>query len=306
MSSANKTVYIVFGPTASGKTSLSISLAEALHTEIISADSRQCYRELSIGVARPAIDELKRVPHHFIASHSIHEKVDVAVFEKYALFHANQIFQNHDQVVLCGGTGLYVKAFCEGIDEMPQVDGAIREQVEKKWQEEGLEGLRNWLEDLDPLFLTQTTEPENPVRLMRALEVKLSSGRSLISFQQRTPVARPFQVKKILIDWPRAILYNRINQRVDQMIEQGLVDEARALYPFRQLNALQTVGYQELFNYFDGMYSLDEAVEKIRQHTRNYAKRQLTWFRKQGVDITIPGEIVQSGIIPWTTYGIKI
>lgn len=294
MSASNKIVFIIMGPTASGKTTLAISLAKRLHTDIISADSRQCFNELTIGVARPSKEELSSVTHHFIASHSIHEQVDVAVFENEALNNVSSIFERKDHAVVCGGTGLYINAFCTGIDEMPIISKQIREEVKTRWENEGIQGLKGWLMQIDPLFMAQSNEQNNRVRLMRALEVMLSSGQSILEFQKGSIARRPFQIKKIFIDWPREILYKRINQRVEGMMEQGLLDEARSMYPYRHLKALQTVGYQELFDYLDGKMSLELAVDKIKQHTRNYAKRQITWFKKQGWDITISGDDLEN------------
>lgn len=299
MSGPNKTAFIVMGPTASGKTALSIEIAKMLHTEIISADSRQCYKELSIGVARPSAQELSAAPHHFIASHSIHDQVDVAVFEKYALQKTNSIFAHNDHLVVCGGTGLYIHAFCKGIDDIPKIDELVRESVHEKWEREGIDGLQNWLKEIDPEFWNQTQEKYNRVRLMRALEVKLTTGRSILAFQKGSILNRPFQIKKIYIDWPRELLYQRINHRVDLMMEQGLLDEVKAVFKDRDLKALQTVGYQELFDHLQGKISLEKAVELIKQHTRNYAKRQITWFKKEGWDISISGSDLQSGHIPW-------
>jgi len=294
------TAYLIVGPTASGKTAFSIQLAEQLHTEILSADSRQCYRELLIGVARPTPEELSRAPHHFIASHSIHEPVDVAVFERYALQTAQTIFTNHASMVVCGGTGLYLKAFTDGIDDLPSIPEEVRATVNQRWIEEGLAGLQRWLADLDPEFLRQTQEASNPVRLTRALEVVLTSGRSIRSFQSGQKAGLPFRVKKIFIEWPRALLYDRINQRVDAMMMGGLLEEVQSIFDYRHLKALQTVGYQELFDHLEGKCILEEAVALIKQHTRNYAKRQLTWFRKYGWDLAIPGEAILSGDVSWS------
>lgn len=286
------------GPTASGKTALSTALAKLFSTEILSADSRQCYQELSIGVARPTSSELASVPHHFIASHSIHDQVNVAVYERYALAVAEKIFASHDDLVVCGGTGLYIHAFCNGIDDMPEIPDTVKALVLQKWETEGIQGIQQWIQQIDPLFWKKTLEQQNRVRLMRALEMKLATGKSLMDFQKEQEVVRPFQIKKIFIDWPREVLYERINQRVDQMIEQGLLDEVKHVFPFRSLKALQTVGYQELFDHLEGKCSLEFAVDKIKQHTRNYAKRQITWFKKEGWDITISGESLQKGNIP--------
>jgi tRNA dimethylallyltransferase len=206
--------------------------------------------------------------------------VDTVIFEKEALAAANEIFRDHDVAIVTGGTGLYVKVFCEGIDDMPVVDPAVKMRVEEVWKEGGNIALQQWLTEVDPLFMSSTKEKENRVRLMRALEVKLSSGRSILEYREGQKKKRDFTIRKIGVEWPREILYERINKRVDLMMESGLLEEARSLYPHRHLNALQTVGYQELFDHFDAKLSLDEAVDKIKQHTRNYAKRQLTWFRK--------------------------
>lgn len=295
MSALPKTAYIVMGPTASGKTAFAIALAQHFNTEIISADSRQCYAELSIGVARPSLQELSTLPHHFIASHSIHEKVDVAVFEQYAISKAEDLFQTHDQIVLCGGTGLYINAFCNGIDDIPEIEADIRQQVEARWKEAGIQGLQEWVASVDPIFWEQTQEPDNRVRLMRALEVKLATGNSILTFQKGHKATRAFEIKKIYIDWPRETLYQRINQRVDLMIAQGLLDEVKQVFPYRHLKALQTVGYQELVDHLEGKTSFDQAVALIKQHTRNYAKRQVTWFKKQGWDILIKGEALIQG-----------
>jgi tRNA dimethylallyltransferase len=271
---------IFVGPTASGKTSLSLAAARRYQTSIISADSRQCYREMNIGVAKPSVEELSQCPHYFINNHSIHEKVDAVVFEQEALAAAKQIFSENDIAIVAGGTGLYVKVFCEGIDDIPATDPLIKQQVQVAFNEGGFQRIQQWLNEVDPAFLSATKESGNRARFMRALEVKLSSGKSILEFRQGIKKTRPFSIVKIGINWPREILYQRINARVEEMMTAGLLKEAESLYPFRHLKALQTVGYQELFDYFDNKYSLDEAVEKIKQHTRNYAKRQMTWYTK--------------------------
>jgi tRNA dimethylallyltransferase len=271
---------VIVGPTASGKTSLSLSAARHFNTSIISADSRQCYQEMTIGTAKPSPEELASCPHYFIDSHSIHEMVDTVVFEQEALLAAERTFRNHDIVIVSGGTGMYVKVFCEGIDDIPPVDPSVRETVDKAWKEGGIDYLQKWLNEVDPLFLSGMKEKGNRARMTRALEVKLSSGRSILDFREGNKKQRPFFIRKIGISWSRDDLYRRINQRVDVMMKAGLLSEAESLYPHRHLKALQTVGYKELFDYFDNKISLDEAVDKIKQHTRNFAKRQLTWFRK--------------------------
>lgn len=275
-----KTVLLITGPTAVGKTSLAIQLAKQFHTEIISADSRQCYKEITIGVAKPSIEELQEVKHHFINSHSIHENLNAASFEEYALKAAAEIFQQHDIAVMVGGTGLYIKAFCEGMDEIPAVDETIRKQLQKNYQQQRIEWLQQQLQTHDPLFAKEG-EMQNPQRMLRALEVVLSTGQSILQFRKGEKRKRNFNIIKIGLDLPREELYQRINQRVDMMLENGLPEEAKSVYPLRHLNALQTVGYRELFDFFDGNNStLEQAIDKIKQNSRHYAKRQLTWFKR--------------------------
>ncbi len=274
------TIFIICGPTAIGKTAFAIELAQALGTEIISADSRQCFQELGIAVAKPSAQELAKVPHHFINSHSIHDNVNAGVFEQYALQKAETLFQKHKSVVMVGGTGLYIKAFSEGMDEMPTIAPAIRDQVVKDYEQNGLSWLQQQLQLLDPNFWMQS-EQQNPQRLMRALEFKLSTGDSILNYRKAEKKQRPFKIIKIGLELPRETLNQRINQRVDKMVEEGLIPEAKALVPFQNNNALQTVGYQELFAHFKGEVSEAMAVEQIKQHTRQYAKRQMTWFKKE-------------------------
>jgi len=278
------TVIVICGPTAVGKTPVATNLAQKLGTEIISADSRQCYRELNIGVAKPTEIELRTVPHYFINSHSIFEDVNAGVFEAYALQAAETIFQRNRLAVMVGGTGLYIKAFCEGLDEMPFVDPVIRQQVVESFKQNGLSYLQEQVAMKDPTFWMEA-ERENPQRLMRALEVVLSSGKSITSFRKGKKQERPFEIIKIGLELPRSALYDRINERVDKMVEQGLIEEAKVLLPYRNENALQTVGYRELFEYFDERISLQKAIDDIKINTRHYAKRQLTWFKKDK-DIT--------------------
>lgn len=284
------TVIIVIGATAVGKTALAIELASWLHTEILSADSRQCFRELNIGVARPSASELAAVKHHFIATHSIYEEVNAAVYEEYALRTAGEIFQLHPNLVMVGGTGLYIKAFCEGMDEIPAILPGIREAVIADFEAKGLPWLQEEVRMRDPLFYA-SGEVQNPQRLMRALEVMMSTGRSIRSFQSGYKKQRPFNIIKIGLDLPRTELYDRINRRVDLMMESGLLQEVTELYnklvagskesgEVLRPNALQTVGYSELFDHLEGKCSLEQAVEKIKTNTRHYAKRQLTWFKK--------------------------
>lgn len=274
-----KTVIIITGPTGSGKTALAIELARHFRTEIISADSRQCYAEMNIGVAKPSPDQLRSVKHHFIDSHSIHDRVNAGTFEQYALHAAEAIFKDRSVVIMAGGTGLYIKAFCEGLDEMPVIDLLLRRQIVDQYNSFGLEWLQREVKEKDPVYYA-SGEILNPQRLLRALEIKLSTGLSIRDLQRRRPVQRPFKTLKMVIDLPREQLRININKRVDQMMEQGLLEEASSLLPFRELNALQTVGYTELFEYLDGTTTLDEAIERIKSNTRKYARRQLTWFRK--------------------------
>ena len=274
-----KTVYIIVGPTAVGKTTFAIQLATYLQTEIISADARQCYKELNIGVARPTSNELHIVPHHFIASHSIHEEVNAAVFEQYALEKSKLIFENHHAIVMVGGTGLYIKSFCEGLDAIPAIDASVRNRITALYSTNGLAWLQEQVALNDPLFWEQC-EQQNPQRLMRALEVKLGAGDSILTYQQKQKQTRPFEIVKIGLQLPREQLYDRINQRVLNMFEEGLEKEVAELQPSMGLNALQTVGYKEWIPYFEGKISKEKVVENIQQNTRHYAKRQMTWFTK--------------------------
>ena len=276
---SNHTVYIIVGPTAVGKTSFAISLAQHLKTEIISADARQCYAELSIGVARPSLEELSKVPHHFIASHSVNETVNAQVFENYALAKADELFKTHHSVVMVGGTGLYIKAFCEGLDLIPAIDPAIREDIIKQYEKLGLRWLQKEVSVKDPMYWAKG-EQQNPQRLMRALEVMLGTGASIVSFQIKNKITRPFNIVKVGLELPREQLYERINQRVISMVENGLETEVRNLLPQNHLNALQTVGYSEWMPYFEGNLSKEKVIENIQQNTRHYAKRQMTWFKK--------------------------
>lgn len=275
----NKTVILIAGPTAVGKTAIAIQLAKHYNTQIISADSRQCFKEISIGVAKPSEQELQEVKHYFINSHSIHETVTAAVYEKYALDAAAEIFKTHDVAVMVGGTGLYIRAFCEGMDEIPAVDDSLRNELQQQYNTLGIEWLQQQLQQHDPLFAAQG-EMQNPQRMLRALEVVRSTGSSILSFRKGEKQQRPFQIIKTGLDLPREELYNRINLRVNMMMNDGLLEEAKTVSPLRHLNALQTVGYRELFDYFDGNSTLEKAVEKIKQNSRHYAKRQLTWFKR--------------------------
>ena len=274
-----KTCIIIAGPTASGKTALAVDIARHFSTEIISADSRQCFRELNIGVAKPSDEELNLAHHYFINSHTVTDEISAADFEKYALHTVEKIFDKNDVAVMVGGTGLYIKAFCEGLDEIPAANPEVRKMIIDNYEEKGIQWLEDMIEKNDQLYF-QKGEMQNPQRMMRALEVALASGKSILSFQTKQKIKREFNIIKIGLQWPREILYQRINQRVDDMIRQGLLDEVRSLISFKSLNALQTVGYRELFDFFEGKFELNEAVEKIKQNTRHYAKRQMAWFKK--------------------------
>lgn len=277
-----RTVIVIAGPTAIGKTALSIQLAQHFNTAIVSADSRQCYREMNIGTAKPDAAELAAVPHYFINSHSIHEPINAAAYEQLALDYLEEIFRSADVAIVCGGTGLYIKALCEGIDEMPDVDKEIEAAIKRNFETKGLSWLQEELKAKDPVFFEQA-EQQNPVRLLRALSFLETNKLSITAFKKQTAKERPFRVIKIALDIPREQLYARINHRVDVMMQQGLLEEVNTLYPFRQLKNLQTVGYAEFYEAGDFPLSqaqIAEAVDKVKQHTRNYAKRQLTWFRK--------------------------
>lgn len=274
------TVIIIVGPTAAGKTAFAIEVANQFNTSIISADSRQCYNELNIGVAKPTATELAAAKHYFIGTHSINEEVNAGVFEKYALDAAAQIFKTNAVAVMVGGTGLYIKSFCEGIDAMPGIDPALRNSIIEDYEKNGLASLQAQVANSDPEYFAQTHEKNNPQRLMRALEVVLTTGVSITHFQSAQKLTRPFNILKIGLSIPREILNERINSRVDAMMEEGFLQEVASLLSSTHVNALQTVGYQEIFAHLRGEITLEDAVEKIKQHTRQYAKRQMTWFKK--------------------------
>jgi tRNA dimethylallyltransferase len=262
-----------------GKTAVAIEVARHFNTAIISADSRQCFKEMTIGVAKPSPEELQQVHHYFINSHSIHDDVNAAVFEQYALQAASEIFQQHDVAVVTGGTGLYIKAFCEGLDDMPPVSPELRQSITEEYEQKGLRWLQQQVQQHDPLYYS-TGEIQNPQRLIRALEVIQATGRSIRSFQQGKKATRDFRIIKWALELPKPELHARINARVDMMIQHGLLKEVESLLPFKHLNALQTVGYSELFEYFEGKMPLEQAVDRIKINTRHYAKRQMTWFKK--------------------------
>lgn len=276
----NKALITLSGPTASGKTTLSIRIAKALGAEIFSCDSRQFYKEMSIGTAVPSEMELKEVPHHFIQHKSVQSPYSVGQFEADAMDALTQYFEKQDFAVLVGGSGLYMHAVVEGIDKFPEVPEEIRIALGERLETNGLEDLQNELQTLDPDHY-QKMDIQNPSRVLRALGVSLAAGQPYSSFLGQQKAKRPFTVLPLTVDMPRTILYDRINDRVDEMINAGLLQEVESLYPNRDLNALQTVGYQEIFDFFDQKIDIDEAITKIKQHTRHYAKRQMTWIRRK-------------------------
>ncbi|MDY0103614.1 MAG: tRNA (adenosine(37)-N6)-dimethylallyltransferase MiaA [Lentimicrobium sp.] len=270
---------VLTGPTAVGKTSVAIEVARHLQCDIVSADSRQFYRELSIGTAAPTDDQLRAVKHHFVGQLSLEDPYDVSKYEAEVLDLLSVLFKKNPCVVLTGGSGLYLQAVYAGMDSLPDSDPRIRQQLREQFENEGIASIRQLLRKLDPDYYS-TVDLANPNRILRALEVCMGTGAPFSSFRKSNPVPRNFNTIKIGLDLPRAELHNRINARVDQMIADGLVDEARHFYSLRHLNALNTVGYKELFDFFDGSISLEVAIEKIKTNTRRYARRQLTWFRK--------------------------
>ncbi len=269
-----KTLLVINGPTAIGKTALSIHLAQLFQTEIISTDSRQFYKELNIGTAKPGLEELKKVKHHFINNKSIHELYSAGDFERDAHACLDILFKTHDIIIAIGGSGLYIKALCDGLDEVPNADLELRASLIKLFEREGIEPLQKQLQQLNPGKWLKI-DPQNPQRLMRAIELA-HLGENLTAIKRK----KNFSIVKIGLQTERSVLYERINHRVDQMFSDGLLEEAKDLFPFKALNALQTLGYNELFEYFEGKISLEKAINLIKQHTRNFAKRQVTWFRK--------------------------
>lgn len=269
---------VVAGPTAVGKTEVSVDLAIRLGTEVISADSRQIFREMSIGTAKPGHIELRGIRYHLIGSHSIAEDYNAATYAMEARSLIDKLFATYDDLVLCGGSGLYIKAVCEGLDDIPNIPSEIRQSLNESYAAYGIGWLQEKIQQVDPDYYAGI-DRHNPQRIIRALEVKMGTGRSLGSFHGKSKVARRFSVVKIGLEIEREALYRRIDERVDGMIEAGLVHEAERLYPDRDNYALQTVGYKEIFNYLEGKLRLEEAIHQIKQHSRQYAKRQLTWFK---------------------------
>jgi tRNA dimethylallyltransferase len=280
MNSKLPLVFVVAGPTASGKTSCAIKLAEKFQCPILSADSRQVYKEMNIGVARPDEKELQRATHYFIADRSITEPFNAGIFEKEALKLLQELFIKHQVVIVCGGTGLFIKALTQGLDNLPDSSQTLRDDLNEGFKKGGLDFLKAKLMETDPDF-APLAETQNPERLMRAIEIAVLSGKSNLELRKGAQTHRFFRTAGIVLDLPRETLYERINQRVDQMIEQGLEEEVKGLLPYKDLPQMRTVGYKEWFDYFDGKEDKEQVIEKIKQHTRNFAKRQLTWFRHQ-------------------------
>lgn len=275
----DKTLIIIAGPTAVGKTSFAINLAQKLNCEIISADSRQFYKEMKIGVASPSENELKMAKHHFIGNISIHEYYNVSIYEQEAVAKATELFQKYDYVIAVGGSGLYIQALMHGIDDMPDVNVELRNEIKNNYEKFGIEYLQNEVEKQDPEYF-EKADIHNPKRLMRALEVIRQTGKKYSEIRTESNKTRPFTIVPFVLNMERQSLYNRINRRVDLMLEEGLIEEAKSLYPYKNLNALNTVGYKEIFKYFDGEWSKELAIEKIKTNTRRFSKRQVTWFKR--------------------------
>ena len=275
----DKYLVVIAGPTASGKTATAIQVAKALGTEIISADSRQFYKELPIGTAAPTKEEQAEVQHHMIHNLNVEDKYDVADYENDVLALLKKLFINHDSVVLTGGSGLFIDAVCKGLDSIPDISDETRNKVNKLYEEGGLFALQNEVQRLDPEYYNMV-DKYNPRRLQRAVEVCYQTGLPYSSFRNNTAKVRDFKIIKVALLWERNELISRINLRVEKMVSEGLLDEAKAMYPKRHLNSLNTVGYKEIFEHFDGKANLNEAIEHIKINTRQYAKRQMTWLRK--------------------------
>ncbi len=284
-----RTLLVLTGPTAVGKTEFTISLAERMRTVIISADSRQMFREMSIGTARPSAEELNRVTHYFVGTLSIHDYYNVSLFEQQVLKLLETLFLQHDVVIMTGGSPQYIDAVCKGIDLLPDPDPATRQFVNNLYNQGGLEGLRAQLELLDPRYAAQV-DLHDAKRMMRAIEVSLQMKKPYSACLGQPHAPRDFHIVRYYLNRSRAVLFDRINRRVDHMMEVGLLEEVRSLYPFRNLNALNTVGYKELFAYLDGSCSLEQAVTDIKTDTRRYAKRQLTWFKREYEEVMLTGQ----------------
>lgn len=279
MDPCSKTLLLILGPTGVGKTELALRVAEHFSSPIVSCDSRQIFREIPIGTAAPTSEELARVKHYFIASRSVEEDYNAGQYERDALALLETLFATHDVVVATGGSMLYADALCHGLDDLPTVPEKIRAEVQSEYKAKGLQWLQNEVQRLDPLYWEEVDQL-NPARLAHCVEMCRATGKTFSSLRTKQRKSRPFRILKIGMERPRAELYARIDERVSQMMAAGLEAEAKAVYPLRHLNSLQTVGYREMFSCFDGEYGLDRAVELIRQNSRHYAKRQMTWFRR--------------------------
>lgn len=274
-----KRLLVIVGPTAVGKTAAAISVAEKIKTEIISADSRQIFQELNIGTAKPSQDELQRITHHFIGNKSIHEDYDAGQYGRDALELIHSLFKKYDWLVMVGGSGLYIKAALEGFDEMPEVDDGLRLEILRDYHAKGLPWLQQQVQEADPDFF-DSVDRQNPQRLMRALELLRSTDKSMSQLRVKKKVEHPFEIIKIGLNLPREALYQRIDTRMDHMIKDGLFDEAKQFHQLKNFNALQTVGYREIFDYIEGLYDYEEAIRLLKRNSRRYAKRQLTWFQR--------------------------
>jgi tRNA dimethylallyltransferase len=277
--SNSSTLIVILGPTASGKTAAAIQLAEKLGTEIISADSRQFYKEMSIGTAKPSLEQLSQVKHHFIGHLSVTDYYNVSRYENETLELLKVLFEKHKYVVMVGGSGLYIDAVCKGVDDLPDPDPVLRNKLKAEYNAKGLEYIQDLLKELDPDYF-DVVDKKNPGRILRALEVCMTTGRPYSSLRKDSPKKREFDIVKYGIDIPRSQLRRRISARVESMVKSGLLKEVRNLEEYRELNALNTVGYKEVFNYFDGKSCIHDTIEKIKTNTRRYAKRQMTWFKR--------------------------
>ena len=275
----DKTLIVITGPTAVGKTRLCLDIARHFDIPIINADSRQIYREISIGTARPTAEEMHQVKHYFVGTLGLEDYYSASLFEQQVLELLETLFKEHDHALMAGGSMMYIDAVCDGIDDIPTIDDETRATMKRRLQEEGLQRLCEELKRLDPEYY-EIVDRQNPKRVVHALEICRMTGRTYTSFRKREKKERPFRIVKIGLNREREELYNRINARVDRMMQQGLLKEASEMYPHRDLNALNTVGYKELLEYFNGRWSLEEAVERIKGNTRRYARKQLTWYKK--------------------------
>lgn len=287
---SEKTLVVIGGPTAVGKTAIAIGLAKHFGAEIISADSRQFYREMTIGTAKPTKEEQQAVKHHFIDSLSIHDYYNAWQFEQEVLTFLQTYFKHHNIVFLAGGSGLYINAVCRGLDDLPTIKPEIRQTLLERYEKEGIEGIRFELKQIDPEYYLQV-DLKNPLRILHGLEIFYQTGKKFSVLRKKQATKRPFRIIQIIIHQERELLYERINNRVDEMIENGLIEEAKLLYPHKNLSPLQTVGYRELFNHFDGKYDLEEAIRLIKRNTRHYARRQISWFKRDSENLWIEPDL---------------